>query len=60
MRAVSSLIIGFILALGSELSIAMPPQEVPAEVKSCKAITNDTERLKCFDGLFGSAPKPQE
>jgi lipoprotein-anchoring transpeptidase ErfK/SrfK len=29
MRAVSSLIIGFILALGSELSIAMPPQESP-------------------------------
>ena len=38
----------------------MSPQEIPAEVKSCKAITDDKERLKCFDGLFGStsqAPK---
>lgn len=37
----------------------MPPQEVPAEVKACKAIANDKERLKCFDGLFGETPKPQ-
>jgi hypothetical protein len=56
-RAVA--IIGFLLALGSEASIAMPPQEAPAEVKSCKTIADDRERLKCFDGLFGSTPKPQ-
>ena len=31
----------------------MPPQDIPAEVKSCKAISDDKERLKCFDGLFG-------
>jgi type VI secretion system VasI family protein len=50
---------GFLVALGSEAAIAMPPQEVPAEVKSCKAIPDDKERLKCFDGLFGRPSKPQ-
>lgn len=34
----------------------MPPQEIPAEVKACKAIADDNERLKCFDGLFGRIP----
>ena len=34
----------------------MPPQEIPVEVKACKAITDDNERLKCFDGLFGRIP----
>ena len=38
----------------------MPPHEVPAEVKSCKAISDDKERLKCFDGLFGEASKPEK
>jgi hypothetical protein len=65
MRTVSSwpiralAIIGFLLALGSEASIATPPQDIPAEVKSCKTIADDKERLRCFDGLFGSTPKPQ-
>ena len=58
MQAVAT--IGFLVTLGSEASIAMPPQEVPAEVKSCRAITNDKDRLKCFDGLFGATSKPQE
>jgi hypothetical protein len=49
--------IGFLLTLGSGASIAMPPQEVPAQVKACKAIANDKERLKCFDNLFGATPK---
>jgi hypothetical protein len=52
-------IIGVLVALGSKASIAMPPQEVPAEVKSCKAIADDRERLRCFDGLFGGPSKPQ-
>ena len=30
-----------------------PPQEILLSGKACKAITDDTERLKCFDGLFG-------
>ena len=38
----------------------MPPQDVPAEVKSCKAIADDKERLRCFDGLFGEPSKPQK
>ena len=31
---------------------------MPAEVKSCKAIANDKDRLKCFDRLFGETFKP--
>ena len=52
-------IVCFILAFCSAASVAMPPQEVPAEVKSCKAIADDKERLKCFDRLFGETSKPQ-
>ena len=51
--------IGVLVTLGSEASIAMPPQDIPAEIKSCKAIVDDKERLKCFDGLFGEIPMPQ-
>jgi type VI secretion system VasI family protein len=29
------------------------------EVKSCRAIANDKERLKCFDRLFSETSKPQ-
>jgi hypothetical protein len=46
--------IGVLVTLSSEAAIAMSPQEIPAEVKSCKAITDDKERLRCFDSLFGS------
>jgi hypothetical protein len=52
-------VISFLVTLGSEAAIAMPPQEIPAEVKSCKAIADDKERLKCFDGLFGETLRPQ-
>ena len=52
-------IFGFLVTLSSTASIAMPPEDVPSEVKSCKAITDDKERLKCFDRLFGEASKPQ-
>ena len=51
--------IGVLVTLSSEAAIAMSPQEIPADVKSCKAITDDKERLQCFDGLFGSPSKPQ-
>jgi hypothetical protein len=50
--------ISFLVSLVSGASIATPPQEVPAEVKACKAIANNKERLKCFDGLFGEMQKP--
>jgi hypothetical protein len=54
-------IVGFLVAIGSEASTAMPPQEVPAEVKSCKVNTNDKERLKCLNELFGeTTPQPPE
>jgi hypothetical protein len=53
-------IIGFLVILSSTASIAMPPQDVPGELKSCKAIADDKERLRCFDSLFGSAPKPEK
>ena len=52
--------IAFLVTLGSEAAIAMPPQEIPTEVKSCKAIVDDKERLKCFDGLFGETSKLEE
>ena len=51
--------ISLLVTLGLGTSIAMPPQEIPSEVKACKAIAHDKERLKCFDGLFGETPKPQ-
>jgi hypothetical protein len=41
------------------LQLQCRPQEIPSEVKSCKAIADDKERLKCFDGLFGETQKPQ-
>jgi type VI secretion system VasI family protein len=50
-------LIGFLVNSGA--AVAMPPQDVPAEVNSCKAITDDKERLRCFDGLFGGPSKPQ-
>ena len=58
----SLVVISFLVTLGSGMAIAMPPQEIPAEVKSCKAIADDKERLKCFDGLFGETQttNPQE
>src|SRR5262245_42849197 len=52
-------IFGFLVAFSSRALIAMPPQDVRADVGSGKATTDDTERLKCFDGLFGSPAKPK-
>ena len=51
-------LIGFLVNSGA--AVAMPPQDVPAEVNSCKAITDDKERLRCFDGLFGATPEPEK
>jgi hypothetical protein len=44
-------------------SNALPPQAITEEAKSCKAISNDQQRLKCFDSLFADKPnqtKPSE
>jgi type VI secretion system VasI family protein len=45
------------VALGAGMAFS---EDMSAEVKSCKAIADDGDRLKCFDGLFGgrSAPPP--
>ena len=47
-------------AFASGAAIAMSPQDIPTAVKSCKAISDDKERLKCFDGLFAEPSKPQK
>src|SRR5262249_1865880 len=51
--------IGLLVTLGSGASLATPPQEIPAEEKACKAITDDKERLHCFDDLFRGLSNPQ-
>jgi hypothetical protein len=57
MRAL--VIIGLLVTFGPEVSIATSPYDVSAEVKSCTAITEDKERLKCFDKLFSETAKPE-
>jgi Type VI secretion system VasI, EvfG, VC_A0118 len=42
--------------VGSTVSNALPPQAITEEVKACKGISNDQERLKCFDDLFADKP----
>jgi hypothetical protein len=39
-------------------SNALPLQAITEEVKACKAISNDRQRLKCFDDLFADTPNP--
>jgi hypothetical protein len=51
-------IVGMLVAICPGDSVAMPPQDLPGEVKACKGIGDDTERLKCFDGLFAGASEP--
>ena len=51
---------GFLVTLGMGPSIAMSPREIPAEVKACKAITDDKGRLECFDRLFGESAQSQK
>ncbi len=50
---------GLLVTFASGASTAVLTQEIPAEVKSCKAISDDKERLKCFDSLFGRPSNPQ-
>jgi hypothetical protein len=53
-------IIGCLVTLGTRASVAMPPEEIPAEAKLCKAIADDKDRLKCFDRTFEEPSKSQE
>jgi hypothetical protein len=48
----------YFVIFGSTTSNALPPQAITEEVKACKAISNDLQRLKCFDGLFADKPNP--
>ena len=40
----------------SSTASALPPQAITEEVKACKSISNDQQRLKCFDDLFADKP----
>jgi hypothetical protein len=40
----------------STMSNALPLEAIKEEVKACKAISNDPQRLKCFDGIFMDTP----
>jgi type VI secretion system VasI family protein len=51
---------GLLVTFATGASIAIPPQDIPAEIKSCKAISDDKERLKCFDGVFREPSTPQK
>ena len=58
-RSLISFAIGAFFAIfGSTASNAAPPEAITEEVKSCKAISNDQGRLKCFDSLFADKPNP--
>jgi len=46
------------LIFGSTALNALPSQAISEEVKACKAMSDDRERLKCFDGLFADKPSP--
>jgi hypothetical protein len=48
----------YFVIFSSTVSNALPPQAITEEVKTCKAISNDQQRLKCFDGLFADKPNP--
>ena len=37
---------GLFVTFATGASIAMPPQDIPAEIKSCKAISDDKKRLR--------------
>src|ERR1700730_8849266 len=38
------------------VSNALPPQAITEEVKACKSISNDQQRLKCYEDLFADKP----
>ncbi len=46
----------YFVIFGSTVSYALPTQAITEEVEACKAISNDQQRLKCFDDLFADKP----
>jgi Type VI secretion system VasI, EvfG, VC_A0118 len=49
-----------LLTLASGTSIATSTQDMAAQAKTCKALSDDKQRLKCFDHLFAETPKPEK
>ena len=56
-RILFSISASFVI-FGSTVAIALPPQGITEEAKACKAISNDQQRLECFDGLSADKPSP--
>jgi type VI secretion system VasI family protein len=53
-------IVGMLVAICPGDSVATPPKDLPGEIKACKAIADNTERLKCFDALLaGDSEQPK-
>ena len=45
--------IGLVVTFGAGTSGAIWPQDMATEIKSCKAMADEKQRLRCFDRLFG-------
>jgi Type VI secretion system VasI, EvfG, VC_A0118 len=52
MRSVAVILIAPLLAAIPPSAHAQSVLEIAAGIKFCKTLTDDTQRLKCFDGLF--------
>ncbi len=50
-------IISFLVTLGAGPSVAISSQDLSTDVKACKAISDDKDRLKCFDRLLAEPEK---
>jgi hypothetical protein len=48
----------YFVIFGSTASNALPSQAITEEVKTCKTISNDRQRLKCLIDLFADKPNP--
>jgi hypothetical protein len=57
-RLLSAISASFVI-FSSTASRALPPQAITEEVKACKAISDDQQRLKCFGDLFADSPISQ-
>jgi hypothetical protein len=55
MANIRAFVIAGLATFVSGTAIAISSQDIPAEVGACKAVVDDTERLKCFDGMFVKA-----
>ena len=58
MRAFLAMVASAILLGGCGQVQAQSMLEIAAEIKFCKTLTDDAQRLKCFDGLFAEKQQP--